>query len=425
MMPPALVLQNVGKSYVKYRNELHRFARWFGFSATPLAEQWAVRNVSFRVNRGESVGMIGQNGAGKSTILKIVTGTTRPTEGRVEVHGSVSALLELGLGMNPELTGRENAIHSAGLMGMSQSLISELLPAIEAFAEIGKYFDQPMRTYSSGMQMRVAFSVATAVRPEVLIVDEALAVGDTYFVHKCFQRIRQFRQAGTTLLIVAHDLTAIQALCDRAILLDKGRILLDGDPQEVFDYYNALIADKENQTVRTTRSIHGQVATESGSGEAVIEHLELVDVDHQPVEFVAVGQMVTLRARVLVKNPIERLIYGYMIRDRLGQPVFGTNTHHTDQACLDLNAGDEIEFAAQFPMNVGPGSYSVSVALSSTETHLVKNYQWRDLALVFSVANIEHAEFIGTAWVPPTITVSTIFRTAVATDYVLTEKEES
>ena len=127
MMPPALVLQNVGKSYVKYRNELHRFARWFGFSATPLVEQWAVRNVSFRVNRGESLGMIGQNGAGKSTILKIVTGTTRPTEGRVELHGSVSALLELGLGMNPELTGRENAIHSAGLMGMSQSLINELL----------------------------------------------------------------------------------------------------------------------------------------------------------------------------------------------------------------------------------------------------------------------------------------------------------
>jgi len=425
MMPPALALQNVGKSYVKYRNELHRFARWFGFSATPLAEQWAVRNVSFRVNRGESLGMIGQNGAGKSTILKIVTGTTRPTEGRVEVHGSVSALLELGLGMNPELTGRENAIHSAGLMGMSQSLISELLPAIEAFAEIGKYFDQPMRTYSSGMQMRVAFSVATAVRPEVFIVDEALAVGDTYFVHKCFQRIRQFRQAGTTLLIVSHDPTAIQALCDRAILLDKGRILLDGDPQEVFDYYNALIADKENQTVRTTRSIHGQVATESGSGEAVIEHLELVDVDDQPVEFVAVGQLVTLRARVLVKNPIERLVYGYMIRDRLGQPVFGTNTHHTDQACLDLNAGDEIEFAAEFSMNVGPGSYSVSVALSSTETHLVKNYQWRDLALVFSVANIEHAQFIGMAWIPPTIKVSTISRPAVATDYALMEKEES
>jgi len=424
VIPPELVLHNVGKSYAKYRSELHRFARWFGFSATPLIEQWAVRNISFRVNRGQSVGIIGQNGAGKSTILKMVTGTTRPTEGQIDVHGNVSALLELGLGMNPELTGRENAIHSAGLMGIPQSLIRELLPAIEAFAEIGKYFDQPMRTYSSGMQMRVAFSVATAVRPEVFIVDEALAVGDTYFVHKCFQRIREFREAGTTLLIVSHDLTAIQALCDRAILLDKGRMVLDGDPQEVIDYYNALIADKENQTVRTKRSALGQVATESGSGEAVIESLELVDADNQPVEFVAVGQLVTLRARVQVKNPIERLVYGYMIRDRLGQPVFGTNTHYTDQACPDLNAGDEIEFAAQFPMNLGPGNYSVSVALTSTETHLVKNYQWRDLALVFSVANLGQPQFIGTAWVPPAIHISTISRAAV-TDYVLTEKRES
>jgi lipopolysaccharide transport system ATP-binding protein len=202
-------------------------------------------------------------------------------------------------------------------------------------------------------------------------------------------------------------------------------MVLDGDPQEVLDYYNALIADKENQTVRTTRSIYGQVATESGSGEAVIEHLDLVDADNQAVEFVAVGQLVTLRARVRVKYPIERLVYGYMIRDRLGQPVFGTNTHYTDQACSDLSTGDEIEFAAQFPMNLGPGSYSVSVALTSTETHLVNNYQWRDLALVFSVANMEQPQFVGTAWVPPDIRVSIISQPAVATDLVLTEKRES
>src|SRR5262249_48877571 len=263
---------------------------------------------------------------------------------------------------------RENVVHSAGLMGMSQNIIHELLPAIENFAEIGKYFDQPMRTYSSGMQMRVAFSVATALRPEILIVDEALAVGDTYFVHKWFQRIREFREAGTTLLIVSHDPTAIQTLCDRAILMDGGRMVLDGDPQEVFDYYNALIADKENTTVRTTRSVQGRVATESGSGEAVIEHIELVDAKAQPVENVGVGQPVSLRARASVKSHVDRLVYGYMIRDRLGQTVFGTNTYHTDQICRDLNPGDEVEFVAEFPMNLGAGSYSVSVALTSTES---------------------------------------------------------
>jgi lipopolysaccharide transport system ATP-binding protein len=412
-MPAAVIVENVGKAYVKYRSELQRFARWFGISVTPLAEQWAVRHVSFRVGRGESVGIIGQNGAGKSTILKMVTGTTRPTEGTITVDGRVSAL-ELGLGMNPELTGRENVVHSAGLMGMSQNRIHELLPAIENFAEIGKYFDQPMRTYSSGMGMRVAFSVATAIRPEILIVDEALAVGDTYFVHKCFQRIRQFREAGTTLLIVSHDPTAIQTLCDRAILMEAGRLVLDGDPQEVFDYYNALIADKENTTIRTTRSAEGRMATESGSGEAVIEQLELLDAKGQPVEYVGVGQTVTLRARVRVKSHLNRLVYGYMIRDRLGQPVFGTNTHHTDQACADLNSGDKVEFAAEFPMNLGPGSYSVSVALTSGETHVEKNYQWRDLALVFTVANLDQPQFVGTAWVPPAIKVSTITRAPLA-----------
>jgi lipopolysaccharide transport system ATP-binding protein len=412
-MPAAVIVENVGKAYVKYRSELQRFARWFGISVTPLAEQWAVRHVSFRVGRGESVGIIGQNGAGKSTILKMVTGTTRPTEGTITVDGRVSAL-ELGLGMNPELTGRENVVHSAGLMGMSQNRIHELLPAIENFAEIGKYFDQPMRTYSSGMGMRVAFSVATAIRPEILIVDEALAVGDTYFVHKCFQRIRQFREAGTTLLIVSHDPTAIQTLCDRAILMEAGRMVLDGDPQEVFDYYNALIADKENTTIRTTRSAEGRVATESGSGEAVIEQLELLDAKGQPVEYVGVGQTVTLRARVRVKSHLNRLVYGYMIRDRLGQPVFGTNTHHTDQASADLNSGDQVEFAAEFPMNLGPGSYSVSVALTSGETHVEKNYQWRDLALVFTVANLDQPQFVGTAWVPPAIKVSTITQAPLA-----------
>src|SRR5262249_28109631 len=159
---------------------------------------------------------------------------------------------------------------------------------------------------------------------------------------------------------------------------------------------------------RTTRSAQGQIVTESGSGEAVIDRLELLDANGQPVEYVGVGQPVALRANVRVNAPVERLVYGYMIRDRLGQPGFGTHTDHTDQACPDLSAGDEVELVARFPMNIGPGTYSVSVALTSTETHLVKNYQWRDLALIFTVANLDQPQFVGTAWVPPTIKVSTV-----------------
>lgn len=414
MTRPVLIVENVGKAYVEYGSELQRFARWFGASVAPKAEHWVVRHLSFRVDPGESVGIIGQNGAGKSTVLKMITGTTRPTEGSIAIHGRISALLELGLGFNPELTGRENVIYSAGLMGIPQAQIRQLMPAIEKFAEIGEYFDQPIRTYSSGMQMRVAFSVATSVRPDILIVDEALSVGDAYFVHKCFQRIREFRDAGTTLLIVSHDPSAIQTLCDRAILIDNGHMLLDGEPQQVFDYYNALIAEKENRTVRTARTLTGAVATQSGTGEAVIEALQLVDEKGSPAEYVGVGQPVELHARVKIKSPVERLVYGYMIRDHLGQAVFGTNTHYTDQSCADLQSGDELEFIARFPMNLGPGSYSVSVALVSSETHMVKNYQWQDLALVFTVANLGLPKFVGMAWVPTVIQVSTAARSGAA-----------
>lgn len=403
MSREVLAVENLGKAYLEFDSELQRFARWFGVPVKPRSEHWVLKHVSFRLQAGEAVGIVGQNGAGKSTLLKLVTGTTRPSEGVVRSEARVSALLELGLGFNPELSGRENVRHAGGLMGIAADEIERLMPEIEAFAEVGEYFDQPVRTYSSGMQMRVAFSVATAVRPDVLIVDEALAVGDAYFIHKSFQRIREFREAGTSLLIVSHDAAAIQSLCDRAILLDAGRMVLDGGPQEVLDYYNAMIADKENRTVRTSR-IESAVATESGTGEATFESLTLLDAEARQVEFIGVADDVTLHARVRVHTPVSRLVFGYMIRDRLGQPVYGTNTHHTDQALQDLSAGDVVDFEVRFRSDLGPGTYSVSVALSSTETHLVKNYQWKDLALVFTVANLHHPVFVGVGYLPPRIT---------------------
>jgi lipopolysaccharide transport system ATP-binding protein len=401
MRPVVLSVENVGKAYYEFGSELARFARWFGYPARPDKEHWVLRHVTFQLRAGESVGIIGQNGAGKSTLLKLITGTTRPNEGAVSMQGRVAALLELGLGFNSELTGRENVRHVGGLMGLSSEAIASLMPQIEEFAEIGGYFDQPARMYSSGMQMRVAFSVATAVRPDILIVDEALAVGDSYFVHKCFQRIRQFRNEGTTLLIVSHDPSAIQALCDRAVLLDAGRLILDGPPQEVMDYYNAMVSQKENASVRTSHIGGGRVATESGSGEAVFRALELRDRDGRAIEYVSVNQPVRLCAEVEVVTDVQRLVFGYMIRDRLGQAIFGTNTDYCGQVVHDLEAGHVIEFEAEFKADLGPGTYSVSVALSSAETHLVRNYQWRDLALVFTVANTGKPTFIGSAWIPP------------------------
>ncbi|TAN02179.1 MAG: ABC transporter ATP-binding protein, partial [Rhodanobacteraceae bacterium] len=265
--------------------------------------------------------------------------------------------------------------------------------------------DEPIRTYSSGMQMRVAFSVVTAVRPEILIIDEALSVGDAYFSHKSIARIRKFREEGTTLLFVSHDAGAIQSLCDRAILLDRGRLLVDGAPSEVMDYYNALIAEKENATVEVHELDTGATQTISGTREAVVETIGLFNAEGEPVEYVNVGEPVELRIKAAIHGDIPRLVLGYMIKDRLGQPVFGTNTYHTRQMLEHLRGGQVVEYRIAFPMNFGSGSYSVSTALCSSDTHLVNNYEWRDLALVFTVANQNRDFFVGNAWVPPRIEV--------------------
>lgn len=397
---------NLGKAYRDYGSEWRRFATWFGMTVMPRSEHWVLRGVSFSIARGESIGIVGQNGAGKSTLLKMITGTLRPTEGVVSVHGRIAAILELGMGFNPDLTGRENVYHAAGLMGFARDAINAVMPDIQAFAEIAEYFDEPVRTYSSGMQMRVAFSVATAFRPDILIVDEALSVGDAYFQHKCFKRIREFRDLGTTLLIVSHDSSAVQSLCDRALLLESGRLIKDGNPSAVMDLYNARIAERENSKISVERDASGREQVVSGTGEATVEEIALLDANGARIDFADVGQPVVLRVVVAVHADVPRLVLGYMIKDRLGQAVYGTNTFYTRQVLDDLTAGERVQFDVAFDMNFGPGSYSVSTALVSTETHLVNNYEWRDLALVFDVSNLTKITFVGQAWVPPTIEVA-------------------
>jgi len=321
MSEAVLRVDSLGKAYRQYANTAARMGSWFGIAGGVREETWVLRHLSFSVGRGEAIGIVGQNGAGKSTLLKLLTGVAQPTEGRIATQGRIAAILELGMGFNPELTARDNVRHAAGLMGFDAAQTEAALPAIEAFAEIGDYFDQPMRTYSSGMQMRVAFSVATAFRPEVLIIDEALSVGDAYFQHKSFERIREFQREGTTLLIVSHDRTAIQALCNRALLLDRGRLLRDGGPEEVLDYYNALIAERENATVRATTGEDGRVRTSSGTGEATVVDIGLYTRTGERVEFVNVGEPVELRIRCKANAHIPRLVLGYMIKDRLRQAI--------------------------------------------------------------------------------------------------------
>ncbi len=398
-MSDALCVQSLGKCYPTYRNNLARFAHWFGLAAGPPDGFWAVRDLNFTLGAGESIAIIGTNGAGKSTLLKLIAGTVRPTSGKVQVAGRVAAILELGLGFNQEFTGRQNAGLAGGLMGMSGATLQRVMPEIEAFAELGEFFDQPLRVYSTGMQARLAFAVATAVRPEILIVDEVLSVGDSYFQHKSFDRIRRFSEQGTSLLLVTHALSDVRVLCDRVMLLDKGGILKVGMPDEVIDYYNALVAVRENAklSIEQRRSVGGWTCTRSGTGEARLDKVTLLDAaSGADLQTVLVGQPVRLECDVALASDLPRLVLGVLIRSREGLTVWGTNTWRTRQVIESLRQGDRVVFNVAFACSLGPGSYSISVALVSSDSNLVDNFDWIDNLLVFDVINADKPFFIGT-----------------------------
>ena len=400
----AITVSNLGKAYKHYPTRWARLAEWI----SPLQQvrhklHWVLQDINFTVDRGEALGIIGINGTGKSTLLKMITGTTQPTTGSVCINGRVAAMLELGMGFHPDFTGRQNVFMAGQLLGYAADEIVKLMPGIEAFAEIGDYIDQPVRVYSSGMQMRLAFSVATAYRPDVLIVDEALSVGDAYFQHKSFARIHEFRERGTTLLIVSHDKSSIQSICDRAILLNAGRLAMEGEPEAVMDYYNAMLADHQNQSIKQEVGCDGNIQTISGTGEVTLSDAALLDAKGQQIEIVTVGQSVSLHVMITCNASVQELVVGYMIKDRLGQPVFGTNTFHHKRNLKNLCRNQTIEFYFDFQANLGPGSYSIAIALHAGETHAAKNYEWRDRALLFEMVNVDKDEFVGVAWIPPVV----------------------
>jgi len=396
-----ITITNLGKAYKQYPTRWSRLREWLvPFSKPRHQLKWVLQDINFTVNPGEAVGIIGINGAGKSTLLKMITGTTQPTTGTVQITGRVAAMLELGMGFHPDFTGRQNTYMAGQILGMSVEEITQLMPEIEAFADIGDYMDQPVRVYSSGMQMRVAFSVATARRPDVLIVDEALSVGDAYFQHKSFDRIREFRKQGTTLLIVSHDKGAIQSICDRAILLNAGKLAMQGEPEAVMDYYNAMLADHQNQAVEQEISADGKVQTISGTGEAEIESAVLLNDAGLPLEVVNVGDDITLKIIARVNADLPELVLGYLIKDRLGQPVYGTNTYHLGQPIQQIKAGERVTYQITFAANMGEGSYSVTLALHASDSHIAANYVWKDRAILFTVVNINQPHFSGVAWLP-------------------------
>jgi len=403
-----LSVQNICKTYLDYESNFKRFASWFSKNKEEKNVKTVLKDVSFDVGAGEVVGLIGQNGAGKSTLLKIISRTLKPSSGRVTSGAKISSILELGMGFHGDLTGRQNAYQSCSLMGYSKEQIDEIIAYIEDFAEIGEYFDYPVRIYSSGMQMRLAFSVVTANRPDILIIDEALSVGDVYFQHKSFDKIKEFKSLGTTLIIVSHDSGAIKSICDRVILLEKGQILKDGEPEAVLDYYNALISKKQDVQISQITLQNGKIATVSGNKKACIKNVEILDAAGKKIQNLEVGKKIKLKVTVQANENLPSLVLGYQIKNRFSQVVYGTNTYHLKQALKNLKKGEEYDFSFEFEANLGVGSFSVTIALHDSDNHLQNNYEWRDNAIIFNVVNFSKPDFVGLAYLEPSLEVKRI-----------------
>jgi lipopolysaccharide transport system ATP-binding protein len=377
-------VQQLGKAYKQYPTRWSRLAEWvLPFLGTRHRLKWVLAGIDFQINRGEAVGIIGVNGAGKSTLLKLITGTTQASTGAVHTSGRIAALLELGMGFHPDFTGRENVVMAGQLTGLSVTEIEALMPQIEAFADIGEYIDQQVRVYSSGMQMRLAFSVATCVRPDILIVDEALAVGDVFFQQKCFERINSFTKAGTTLLFVSHSTGTVLNLCTRCIFIKGGALAFDGDPKDAIDLYQAELLSHLDQS-RDTIRIEGaepepkperldyQHAPALGgkTGSMTTEAADCIAVrfvhpngstQHSVIADHAVRLQIDYRTRRRLDDPHV----GFKIRNRFGVVLFETNSYCMHQQLGAVEAGGALSVQFSFAMALAPDEYTITVGLSN------------------------------------------------------------
>jgi lipopolysaccharide transport system ATP-binding protein len=363
----------------------------------------ALSEVSFHVQEGETLGIIGENGSGKSTLLKILTGILLPDGGSFHVEGRITGLLELGTGFNQEFTGLSNIYMNGTYLGLSKAEIDSRLDQIVAFAELGDFIDEPIKTYSSGMIMRLAFAVAIHAEPRCFVVDEALSVGDVYFQQKCMKRLKDFRAGGGSIVFVSHDLNAVKVLCDKALLLDKGRVVEDGNPEDVVNVYNFLIA-KRSKGQEIACQID-QEKTSYGNNKINVESLDIIDSRGNKADVLLSGKPVEIKLFLNANQTVSELTVGILIRDKFGQDIFGTNTFHMNQSMqMEQDGRCEVSFFFE-EFNLGPGKYSVSVSLHTGDTHVNECYQWVDRIKTFEVINGDDFIFIGISRLKPVLTI--------------------
>jgi homopolymeric O-antigen transport system ATP-binding protein len=374
-----IAVQNVSKVYPLYRRPADRL--WESLSGRVRhTDFWAVRKVSFEVGRGETLALLGPNGSGKSTLLQIVAGILEPTSGRTRVDGRIAALLELGTGFNPEFTGRENVFLNGEILGRTRREMDAAFPKIADFAGVGEFMDRPVKEYSSGMYVRLAFATAIHVDPEALIVDEALAVGDAIFANRCVRKFEELRQRGVTVLFVSHDMGLVKRLADRAILMWNGEIKAQGTPRDVVNRYVGLVHERDGEA-REAESLM-QASHRHGDGASHIADLAILGPEGEKRETVDSGAPVRVRVRAKVERDLDEPVVGILIRNRLGVDVFGTNTKIEGMELGHFAAGSTLEVEFAFDCLLAAGEYTLTAATQHWDG---ASQDWLDDALAFQV----------------------------------------
>jgi len=377
-----VLLQNVSKLYRLYPRPSDRLREILPGSGPRHQDFWALKDISFEVERGETLSLVGPNGCGKSTLLQIVAGILQPTTGRVVTRGRIAALLELGAGFNPEFSGRENVYLNGEILGLSRTEIERAMPSIEAFAEIGEFIERPVKECSSGMYVRLAFSTAIHVDPEILIVDEALAVGDAVFANRCVRKFEELRQRKVTVLFVSHDLGLVKQLSDRAILLLSGRIAAQGAPSDVINRYIGLVLEKQRST--TQKDDRVRASFRHGDGTSEIMRVEILNAQGEPATSVGSGEPIIVRVRSRFHKAVSDPMVGILLRTRIGMDVYGTNTRIEQMPLGDFAAGDELEIDFKLECWLTPQSYTLTVATQNADG---TSHDWLDDAIGFDVVD--------------------------------------